>query len=247
MSVLFRADLSAQLRGRHFAVCYVEQQEAQASSRPTTTTAGRSVSRYFPQAGQAAEDFTEERCRELVRMCVGTPTSTWSCSRSCPGSWPPTCHVLPGGPGAARRRLRARQPAGGRVRRQTPASGRRTTWPGSWPRRCPARPARGWSRRTTPSAGGRRLTVDQALMRNAHRGGDEARPARRPASSRTSRSCSATPTARRRWRPRTTPGRHAASARVDRAARVAGAARRAGARRAPPVDARPVRATLRCS
>jgi 2-polyprenyl-6-methoxyphenol hydroxylase-like FAD-dependent oxidoreductase len=72
MSILFHADLSAALRGRHFAVCYIESPEAQGVLAAYDNDRWALGVGYTPQAGQSANDFTPERCRHLVRKALGT-------------------------------------------------------------------------------------------------------------------------------------------------------------------------------
>ncbi len=87
MNILFRADLSHWVAGRSINLCMVQHPNA-----PGVLLAIDGVDRwifqafYFPSAGQCAEDFTPERCVEVIRTAVGVPdlpveilrAATWS-------------------------------------------------------------------------------------------------------------------------------------------------------------------------
>ena len=73
MSILFHADLTELLRGRHFAVCYIEHPEAQGVIAAYDNDRWALGVGYVPQAGQSPADFSEERCRDLVRTALGAP------------------------------------------------------------------------------------------------------------------------------------------------------------------------------
>lgn len=72
VSVLFRADLDELTGGQPFVVCDITTPEAPGGLLPVD---GKRewiyVTRYSPAAGQAAEDFTPDRCRALIRAAVG--------------------------------------------------------------------------------------------------------------------------------------------------------------------------------
>ncbi|MFF4621621.1 FAD-dependent oxidoreductase [Nonomuraea jabiensis] len=85
---LFDADLDDALRGRDFMLAYFDQPVAGTVLSPLRQ-AGRWMLGvpYQPQQGQSIEDFTEQRCAELVRRAVGTadldltlvpPVAGWS-------------------------------------------------------------------------------------------------------------------------------------------------------------------------
>ncbi|WP_255953956.1 FAD-dependent monooxygenase [Streptomyces odontomachi] len=72
VSVLFDADLSVPLRGRKFFLCFVQHPEA----KGVLSTDGRRwqyTKSYRPEAGESPDQFTEQRCRQLVRTAVGVP------------------------------------------------------------------------------------------------------------------------------------------------------------------------------
>jgi len=74
MSILFQADLSRWVAGRSINLAFLQHPDA-----PGVLVASDGVHRwvfgasYSPSAGQRAEDFTPERCIELVRTAVGVP------------------------------------------------------------------------------------------------------------------------------------------------------------------------------
>src|SRR5690606_29761611 len=71
ISIVFHADIEPELHGRRFGACYVEDVGGALLPRD----GGRwqlSVS-YRPDQGQRPEDFTEERCLELIHTALGRP------------------------------------------------------------------------------------------------------------------------------------------------------------------------------
>jgi 2-polyprenyl-6-methoxyphenol hydroxylase-like FAD-dependent oxidoreductase len=72
ISILFRADLGAYTRGASFVTCNIDNPRVRGMF---VTVDGAEVwifhTVYHPEAGETADDFTPERCRELVRAAVG--------------------------------------------------------------------------------------------------------------------------------------------------------------------------------
>ncbi|WP_454195220.1 FAD-dependent monooxygenase [Nocardia sp. Marseille-Q1738] len=74
MSILFRADLLPYTHGRHFATAEITGSDA--PGLLVTVDGAREWifhTDYHPEAGQSADDFTDERCRALIRTAVGDP------------------------------------------------------------------------------------------------------------------------------------------------------------------------------
>ncbi|QFZ19617.1 FAD-dependent monooxygenase [Saccharothrix syringae] len=72
VSVLFRADLDDLTRGHTFVVCDVTTPEAPGGLLPVDGAHEWIYhTRYDPARGRSFEDFTPDRCRELVRAAVG--------------------------------------------------------------------------------------------------------------------------------------------------------------------------------
>ncbi|WBB81521.1 FAD-dependent oxidoreductase [Micromonospora sp. WMMD882] len=74
MSILFRADLTGPLAGRRFAICQVENPQVEGTfGHDDSLGQGTLILTYHPERGERPEDFTDERCVELVRAAVGVP------------------------------------------------------------------------------------------------------------------------------------------------------------------------------
>ncbi|MFG1791836.1 FAD-dependent monooxygenase [Nocardia sp. NPDC049149] len=75
ISMLFRADLRPYTQGRHFTTCDITGPDAPGM---VVTVDGAKEwifhTDYHPDAGQSPADFTEQRCRALIRTAVGDPT-----------------------------------------------------------------------------------------------------------------------------------------------------------------------------
>ncbi|MFJ8200398.1 FAD-dependent oxidoreductase [Streptomyces sp. NPDC096152] len=74
VSFFFEADLDEALRGRRIIAAYVNNPEVRGTIIPLDNDRRWVINvSFFPDRGQSAEDFTEERCIELVRAAVGVP------------------------------------------------------------------------------------------------------------------------------------------------------------------------------
>jgi putative polyketide hydroxylase len=76
MSVYFRApELEALLKGRKFILCYAEAAPGtmMGLSRLHGCDPWLAAPLYFPERGERPEDFTDERCAEIVRAAAGRP------------------------------------------------------------------------------------------------------------------------------------------------------------------------------
>ncbi|MDH6113752.1 putative polyketide hydroxylase [Kitasatospora sp. MAP12-15] len=74
VSVFFDADLTEPLRGRRIIAAYVNNPEVRGTIIPIDNDRRWVLNvSYFPDRGQSAEDFTEERCVEVIRAAVGVP------------------------------------------------------------------------------------------------------------------------------------------------------------------------------
>ncbi|MFC3997672.1 FAD-dependent monooxygenase [Nocardiopsis sediminis] len=74
MSILFRADLRGVLGDRRFAICQVRNAQVEGVlGHDDSLRQGTLIVTYRPEDGQGPEDFTEERCTQLVRAAIGVP------------------------------------------------------------------------------------------------------------------------------------------------------------------------------
>ncbi|MFC5634140.1 FAD-dependent oxidoreductase [Streptomyces bullii] len=74
VSFFFEADLTEALRGRRIIAAYVNNPEVRGTIIPIDNDRRWVINvSFFPEQGQRAEDFTEERCTALVRAAVGVP------------------------------------------------------------------------------------------------------------------------------------------------------------------------------
>ncbi|MGI5171062.1 FAD-dependent oxidoreductase [Spirillospora sp. CA-253888] len=74
VSFFFEADLTEVLRGRRIVAAYVNNPEVRGTIIPLDNDRRWVINvSYFPERGQSAEDFTRDRCAELVRAAVGVP------------------------------------------------------------------------------------------------------------------------------------------------------------------------------
>ncbi|SDL64470.1 FAD binding domain-containing protein [Lentzea albidocapillata subsp. violacea] len=72
VSIAFTADLTEVLRGRRFSVIHVQNDIVSGiMMHDDTLRAGTLIVGYRPEEGQRLEDFTDERCRELVSAAIG--------------------------------------------------------------------------------------------------------------------------------------------------------------------------------
>ncbi|MEU7171980.1 FAD-dependent monooxygenase [Micromonospora tulbaghiae] len=74
VSFFFRADLSGALRGRRIIAAYVNNDRVKGTFMPLDNVHRWvfNVS-YYPEKGEVPDDFTTDRCVELVRLGVGNP------------------------------------------------------------------------------------------------------------------------------------------------------------------------------
>jgi putative polyketide hydroxylase len=74
ISIYFSADLGDLVRGREFVLCQVENAEVQGLFIAINNKDLWVFSvAYDPERGERPEDFSPERCREIVRKAVGLP------------------------------------------------------------------------------------------------------------------------------------------------------------------------------
>ncbi|MFE9113980.1 FAD-dependent monooxygenase [Streptomyces collinus] len=74
VSFFFEADLTQALRGRRIIAAYVNNPEVRGTVIPIDNDRRWVINvSFFPEQGQRAEDFTDERCTALVRAAVGVP------------------------------------------------------------------------------------------------------------------------------------------------------------------------------
>ncbi|MFD4173233.1 MULTISPECIES: FAD-dependent oxidoreductase [Streptomyces] len=74
VSFFFEADLTDALRGRRIIAAYVNNPRVRGTIIPIDNDRRWVINvSFFPERGESAADFTEERCVELVRAAVGVP------------------------------------------------------------------------------------------------------------------------------------------------------------------------------
>ncbi|MCM2387229.1 FAD-dependent oxidoreductase [Streptomyces albipurpureus] len=74
VSFFFEADLEQALRGRKIVAAYVNNPSVRGTIIPIDNDRRWVINVSFrPDQGESADDFTEERCAELVRAAVGVP------------------------------------------------------------------------------------------------------------------------------------------------------------------------------
>lgn len=74
ISIYFSADLSDLVRGREFVLCQVQNREVQGMFIAVNNTDLWLFSiTYEPERGEKPEDFSAERCIDLIRKAVGLP------------------------------------------------------------------------------------------------------------------------------------------------------------------------------
>ena len=71
ISIYFHADLSSALRGRKFAICHVNNQYVNGTIAEYGNNRHVLAVAYHPEDGQTPEEFSEQRCIDLVRAAVG--------------------------------------------------------------------------------------------------------------------------------------------------------------------------------
>ncbi|MET8215736.1 FAD-dependent oxidoreductase [Streptomyces hirsutus] len=73
VNVHFRADLTEQLAGRRFLMCYTFNEQVRGALMPLDNSTDWLLHISYDAAGTDAGSFTEERCTELVRAAAGVP------------------------------------------------------------------------------------------------------------------------------------------------------------------------------
>ncbi|WP_043264785.1 FAD-dependent monooxygenase [Streptomyces sp. CT34] len=74
VSIFFEADLEQALRGRRIIAAYVNNPEVRGTIIPIDNDRRWVINvSFFPDKGERAEDFTEERCASVIRAAVGVP------------------------------------------------------------------------------------------------------------------------------------------------------------------------------
>lgn len=72
VSIAFNADMSEALRGRRFSVVHVQNPVVSGILvHDDTLTEGTFIVAYDPDKGESLEDFSDDRCAELVRAAIG--------------------------------------------------------------------------------------------------------------------------------------------------------------------------------
>ncbi|MEV0587125.1 FAD-dependent monooxygenase [Nonomuraea sp. NPDC050310] len=74
VSVVFEAELAAELEGRRFGACYVE--DVGGALLPRDGGLWQLSVSYDPDRGEGPQDFTEERCLRLIETALGRPEPT---------------------------------------------------------------------------------------------------------------------------------------------------------------------------
>ncbi|TPX19083.1 uncharacterized protein E0L32_011244 [Thyridium curvatum] len=92
LNILFEADLAELVRGREFSLCLVDRPEVKGlfTSINNSDVWVFHLS-YIPGPGSHAEDFTPERCRDLIRIALGMPDVDIHVKSILP--WEPTVRV----------------------------------------------------------------------------------------------------------------------------------------------------------
>jgi putative polyketide hydroxylase len=73
VNILFRADLAHWVRDREINICLITSQEAPGLLLYNGADNWRYTAFYYPDRGQHPEDFTHERCIQLIRIATGVP------------------------------------------------------------------------------------------------------------------------------------------------------------------------------
>jgi len=76
VNILFRADLSRWVGDREINMCFITNPEVAGNLLYNGGNRWRFTAFYHPDRGQHPEDFTPERCLQLVRTAVGVPELT---------------------------------------------------------------------------------------------------------------------------------------------------------------------------
>ena len=73
VSIFFEADLKEALRGRHFAVCYVDNPRVQGVLGIMDETARKALFAITVPPGETVENYDQQRCIEALRAAIGIP------------------------------------------------------------------------------------------------------------------------------------------------------------------------------
>ncbi|HEX9076215.1 MAG TPA: FAD-dependent monooxygenase [Anaerolineae bacterium] len=73
ISMLFRADLMRWVGNREINICVITNPEAGGLLLQTGENRWRFTAFYYPDRGQRPEDFTRERCLQVIRTATGVP------------------------------------------------------------------------------------------------------------------------------------------------------------------------------
>lgn len=73
INILFRADLSRWVRDRAINLCFITNQEAAGLLLYNGADRWRFTAFYFPERGERADDYTPERCLQIVRAALDLP------------------------------------------------------------------------------------------------------------------------------------------------------------------------------
>jgi tetracenomycin A2 monooxygenase-dioxygenase len=134
LSIYFRApELESLLKDRKFILCYASAGGSlMGLSRLHGCDPWLAAPIYYPEKGEKPEDYTDERCVEIVRRAAGKDIDVeimdkvpWQAP-----NWCPRPSAWAGSSSPATPRMCTRRPV---VSAPTPVSTTRTTCPGSWP------------------------------------------------------------------------------------------------------------------
>jgi putative polyketide hydroxylase len=73
VNILFRADLASFVGDREINICFITNPQAAGLLLYNGGDRWRFTAFYFPERGERAEDYTPERCLQIVRGAVGVP------------------------------------------------------------------------------------------------------------------------------------------------------------------------------
>jgi len=73
INILFRADLASFVGEREINLCFITNPDAVGLLLYNGADRWRFTAFYFPERGERADDYTAERCLQVVRAAVGVP------------------------------------------------------------------------------------------------------------------------------------------------------------------------------